>query len=91
MNYYFNSNIHKKIISIIKDSNNKKILAYIIKIELLNYCLCYKISFHQNLKQVNNFLKNIFQQIYLNYLIILKFVLQKITIIILLGMNNYII
>ena len=85
MNYYFDSNIHKKIISIIKDSNNRRILTYIIKIELLCYCLCYNVSYHQNLKQVNNYLKNIFQQIYMNYLIILKFILQKIT----MSYNNF--
>ena len=85
MNYYFDSNIHKKIISIFKDSNNKRILTYIIKIELLCYCLCYHVSYNQNLKQVNNYLKNIFQQIYMNYLIILKFILQKIT----MSYNNF--
>ena len=86
INYYFDYKIYKKIKSLFKEPNNKRILTYIIKIELLCYCLCYYVSYDQQFQKVINSLKNIFEQIHFNFLIKLKYLLQRIT----MSYDNYI-
>ena len=79
INYYFNEFIYNKIINLFKDSNNRRNLIYIIKIELLCFCLCYHVSYDKNLSKVIILLKSIFEQIHSNYLVLVRFILHKTT------------
>ena len=79
INYYFNRFIYNKFILLCKDSNNRRNLTYIIKIELLCYCLCYHVSYDKNLGKVIILLKSIFEQIHFNFLVMIKFILHKTT------------
>ena len=54
-------------------------MTYIIKIELLCYCLCYHVSYDKNLGKVIILLKSIFEQIHFNFLVMIKFILHKTT------------
>ena len=77
INFYFNSNIYNYLIKQYKDSNNRKLMTYTIKIELLCYCLCYNVSYDRNLNKVVILLKSIFEQIHFNFLVLVRFILHK--------------
>ena len=77
INFYFNSNLYNNLIKICKDSNNRKIMTYSIKIELLCYCLCYTVSYDKCLNKVIILLKSIFEQIHFNFLVLVRFILHK--------------
>ena len=77
INYYFNGFIYNKLILLFKDSNHRRNLTYIIKIELLCYCLCYHVSYDKNLSKVIILLKSIFEQIHFNFLVMIRFILYK--------------
>ena len=77
INFYFNSNVYNYLIKQCKDSNNRKLMTYAIKIELLCYCLCYNVSYDRNLNKVVILLKSIFEQIHFNFLVIVRFILHK--------------
>ena len=77
INFYFNSNLYNNLIKICKDSNNRKIMTYSIKIELLCYCLCYTVSYDKYLNKVIILLKSIFEQIHFNFLVLVRFILHK--------------
>ncbi len=77
INFYFNSNLYNNLIKICKDSNNRKIMTYSIKIELLCYCLCYIVSYDKYLNKVIILLKSIFEQIHFNFLVLVRFILHK--------------
>ena len=77
INFYFNSNIYNYLIKQYKDSNNRKLMTYTIKIELLCYCLCYNVSYDRNLNKVVILLKSIFEQIHFNFLVLVRFLLHK--------------
>ena len=79
INYYFNEFIYNKLLYLCKDFNNRRNLTYIIKIELLCFCLCYHVSYDTNLSKVLILLKSIFEQIHFNYLILVRFILHKTT------------
>ena len=79
INYYFNGFIYNKLILLFKDSNHRRNLTYIIKIELLCYCLCYHVSYDKNLSKVIILLKSIFEQIHFNFLVMIRFILYKTT------------
>ena len=77
INFYFNSNVYNYLIRQCKDSNNRKLMTYAIKIELLCYCLCYNVSYDRNLNKVVILLKSIFEQIHFNFLVLVRFLLHK--------------
>ena len=77
INFYFNSNVYNYLIKQCKDSNNRKLMTYAIKIELLCYCLCYNVSYDRNLNKVVILLKSIFEQIHFNFLVLVRFILHK--------------
>ena len=78
INFYFNSNLCHNLINLCKDSNNRKLMTYTIKIELLCYCLCYHISYDdRHLNKVIILLKSIFEQIHFNFLVLIRFILHK--------------
>ena len=79
INYYFNEFMYNKLLYLCKDFNNRRNLTYIIKIELLCFCLCYHVSYDTNLSKVLILLKSIFEQIHFNYLILVRFILHKTT------------
>ena len=78
INFYFNSNLYHNLVNLCKDSNNRKLMNYSIKIELLCYCLCYNISYDdRHLNKVIILLKSIFEQIHFNFLVLIRFILHK--------------
>ena len=78
INFYFNSSLYENLINLCKDSNNRKLMNYTIKIELLCYCLCYNISYDEKyLNKVIILLKSIFEQIHFNFLVFIRFILHK--------------
>ena len=78
--YYFNECIYNKLIFLFKNINNRRILTYIIKIELLCICLCYHVSYDKEFYKSIILLKSIFEKIHNNYLILIKLILHKTTI-----------
>ena len=78
--YYFNESIYNKVILLFKNIDNRRILTYIIKIELLCICLCYHVSFNKEFYKSIILLKSIFEKIHNNYLILIKLILHKATI-----------
>ena len=77
LNSFFQSNLYYNIEDLFLDSNNRKNIVYFFKIELLCYCLCYDISYDNNLNKVSIILKSIFKLIHFNFLILLRFILHK--------------
>ena len=77
LNSFFQSNLYNNIEDLFLDSNNRKNIVYFFKIELLCYCLCYDISYDNNLNKVSIILKSIFKLIHFNFLILLRFILHK--------------
>ena len=77
LNSFFQSNLYYNIEDLFLDSNNRKNIIYFFKIELLCYCLCYDISYDNNLNKVSIILKSIFKLIHFNFLILLRFILHK--------------
>ena len=77
LNSFFQSNLCDNIEELFLDSNNRKNIIYFFKIELLCYCLCYDISYDNNLNKVSIILKSIFKLIHFNFLILLRFILHK--------------
>jgi len=78
--YYFNESLYNKIILLFQNNDNRRILTYIIKIELLCICLCYNVSYDKGFYKSIILLKSIFEKIYNNYLILIKLILHKTTI-----------
>ncbi len=77
INCYFNENIYYYYLSLCKNIKNKEKLLHILKIELLNFCLCYHIFDNTQFEQYINLTKLIFEEIYYNSLIYIKFILKN--------------
>ena len=77
INYYFNENIYYYYLSLCKNKKNKEKLLHTLKIELLNYCLCYYIFYNKKFDQYIGLAKLIFEEIYYNSLIYIKLILKN--------------
>ena len=77
LNYFYNYELFKNIFDLFLDSNRDKIDKF-IKIEILIYCMNYDISYSNKFKEVAILLQSMLNIIHFNFLIIIKFILQKI-------------
>ena len=77
LNFYYNNEIYKIILDLFKDSSNKEKIDKFLKIEILCYFMNYDISYTGKFHEVAIILKSIFNLIHFNFLVIIKFILQK--------------
>ena len=77
LNFYYNNEIYKIILDLFKDSSNKEKIDKFLKIEILCYFMNYDISYTGKFQEVAIILKSIFNLICFNFLVIIKFILQK--------------
>ena len=77
LNFYYNNEIYKIILDLFKDSSNKEKIDKFLKIEILCYFMNYDISYTGKFQEVAIILKSIFNLIHFNFLVIIKFILQK--------------
>ena len=77
LNFYYNYEIYQIILDLFKESNNREKIDKFLKIEILCYCMNYDISYTGKFKEVAIILKSIFNLICFNFLVIIKFILQK--------------
>ena len=77
LNFYYNNEIYKIILDLFKDSSNKEKIDKFLKIEMLCYFMNYDISYTGKFHEVAIILKSIFNLIHFNFLVIIKFILQK--------------
>ena len=77
LNFYYNNEIYKIILDLFKDSSNKEKIDKFLKIKILCYFMNYDISYTGKFHEVAIILKSIFNLIHFNFLVIIKFILQK--------------
>ena len=77
LNFYYNYEIYQIILDLFKESNNREKIDKFLKIEILCYCMNYDISYTGKFQEVAIILKSIFNLICFNFLVIIKFILQK--------------
>jgi len=78
INYYFSCKFYDKEINLFKYNRNRNNITYYVKMELLCYFLCYDVSFNKNFNQAGILLKTIFNLLYINYLILISYILYRI-------------
>ena len=83
--YYFSNDLYNKIIKFFNNKSNKNSISYYIKIEMICIFLCYDISFNSYFNQAAILLKTILNTIHTNYLILVYYLINIISI----NFNNY--
>ena len=79
IDYYYSINFYYKELNLFKTIKNKKNISEMMKKEIINYFLCYDLSFdNKNFTKVSVLLKAIMNLLYTNFLLLVDFIINNI-------------